>query len=332
AQVRLAAVLAKIVSKAGKARGSAGINPRPTVTYFCNSGGEAVEGALKLSRKYTGRMKIISFEGGYHGDTMGALSACGEPRYQKPFDPLVPDVHTIPWNNPDALDYIDPDTAAVIIEPIQGEAGSRVPSSRFISALRRRCADTGALLVLDEAQTGLGRTGKWFAFEHFKVIPDILVLAKALGGGLPLGAFVSSPQIMRCLSRNPPFSHVTTFGGHPLSCAAGLASLKVLRAKRLPQKAARAGALLMAALRNLLPASQVKDIRGMGLFIGIEFHDAETAADTVTACYESGLLVGTTLFNPAVIRITPPLTVTDRLMNHGVGILASASRAAGHRT
>lgn len=340
-QVRLGKELAEMVEKACRETGTAVLKPRPTiagtarraptVTYFCNSGAEAVEGAFKLARKYTGRMKILAFEGAYHGDTMGALSACGDALYKKPFDPLVPLIHTIPWNNLEALEMIDTETAGVIIEPIQGEAGIRIPSARFMQALRRRCSDTGALLIFDEAQTGFGRTGKWFAFEHFKVVPDVLVLAKALGGGMPLGAFLSSSQIMRCLSRDPPFSHVTTFGGHPVACAAGFAALRVARARRLPARAAALGERLLQRLRDSLPPQRVREVRGMGLFIGIEFHSTGVAAQTVAACYSDRLLVGTTLFNPRVIRLSPPLSLAGPALENGIQTLVSSCFAVSAR-
>ena len=209
-QVRLARRLAEVAP------------PPLSVTYFTNSGTEAIEGALKTARKYTGRVGLVSFFGSFHGDTFGSLSVGGNPLYREPFEPLLPGVTFLPFNAKAALERIDERVAAVIIEPIQGEGGVRIPDDDFLPALRRRCNEVGALLIFDEVITGFGRTGRMFASEHWDVTPDVLVLAKALGGGMPLGAFISTPEIMATLSADPPLAHVTTFGGHPVCCAAGL--------------------------------------------------------------------------------------------------------------
>ena len=220
------------------ARRLAEVTPDPlSVTYFTNSGTEAIEGALKTARKYTGRSHFVSFLGSFHGDTFGSLSVGGNPLYRAPFEPLLPTVTFLPFNEGEALRQIDETIAAVVIEPIQGEGGVRIPDPEFLPALRQRCSEVGALLIFDEVITGFGRTGKLFACEHWQVTPDILVLAKALGGGMPLGAFVSTPEIMATLSTSPPLAHVTTFGGHPVCCAAGLASLNFMLETRLPQRA-----------------------------------------------------------------------------------------------
>ena len=216
------------------ARRVAELTPDPlSVTYFTNSGTEAVEGALKTARKYTGRSRFVSFLGSFHGDTLGSVSVGGNPVYRTPFEPLVPGVSFLPFNDPEALAAIDETVAAVIIEPIQGEGGVQIPDDTFLPALRQRCSAVGTLLIFDEVITGFGRTGKVFACEHWQVTPDMMLLAKALGGGMPLGAFVSTPEIMATLSTAPPLAHVTTFGGHPVCCAAGLAALDVFSFKKI---------------------------------------------------------------------------------------------------
>ncbi|MCS6926597.1 MAG: aspartate aminotransferase family protein, partial [Candidatus Binatia bacterium] len=224
-QVQLARRLAEVVP------------PPLSVTYFTNSGTEAIEGALKTARKYTGRTGFVSFLGSFHGDTFGALSVGGNPLYRAPFEPLLPHVTLLPFNDLEALRSIDDTTAAAIVEPIQGEGGVRIPDDAFLPRLWERCREVGALLIFDEVITGLGRTGTLFACEQWQVTPDILVLAKALGGGMPLGAFISTPDIMATLSQDPPLAHVTTFGGHPVCCAAGLAALEVILQERLPHRA-----------------------------------------------------------------------------------------------
>ena len=201
--------------------------------YFVNSGSEAVEGALKLAKRFTGRSKIISFENSYHGSTHGALSIQGSEEYRNAFRPLLPDTFRIRFNDADSLSIIDKKTACVIIEPVQGEGGVIFPENGFLELVRQKCTETNSLLIFDEIQTGFGRTGHMFAIDRFKVVPDILLLAKALGGGMPLGAFISSGEIMSSLMSKPPLGHITTFGGHPVCCAAGLASMKVLTEEKL---------------------------------------------------------------------------------------------------
>ena len=207
--------------------------------FFVNSGSEAVEGALKLAKRYTGRSKIIYFRDSYHGSTHGALSIQGSEFYKNSFRPLLPDIFQSEFNGNEVFDLIDSDTACVITEPVQAEAGVIFPSDNFLSGLRNKCTETGTLLIFDEVQTGFGRIGSMFAIDRFGVIPDILVLAKALGGGMPLGAFISSGEIMSSLTFNPPLGHITTFGGHPVCCAAGLASLEVLIEENLDAEAGR---------------------------------------------------------------------------------------------
>jgi acetylornithine/succinyldiaminopimelate/putrescine aminotransferase len=285
--------------------------PAPlSVTYFASSGAEAVEGALKTARKATGRTRFVSFAGGFHGDTFGAMSVGGNPLYRDPFEPLLPDVRVLPFDSPPHLAAIDGATAGVIVEPIQAEAGVRIPSVSFLRALRERTQETGALLIFDEVLTGLGRCGRLWASEHFAVVPDIVVLAKALGGGLPLGAFVGSAQVMGCLSAEPPLAHVTTFGGHPLSCAAGLASLEVITGERLWERATARGDVLRDGLRRVIDGNTVVAVRGLGLLIAIEFARAEHARRFVTRAFERHLLVGWTLHDDRTVRLAPPLTIT----------------------
>ena len=232
-----------------------------SVTYFTNSGTEAVEGALKTARKYTGRSGFVSFAGSFHGDTFGSVSVGGNPVYRDPFEPLLPHTTFLPFNDRAALHAIDETVAAVIIEPIQGEGGVRIPDDDYLPALRQRCSEVGALLIFDEVITGFGRTGRLFASEHWQVTPDILVVAKALGGGMPLGAFISTPQIMETLSHDPALAHVTTFGGHPVCCAAGLAALDVLLRDGLVQQAQDRGMEFRRRLETLVETGRCTAVR-----------------------------------------------------------------------
>ncbi len=300
--------------------------------FFCNSGAEAIEGALKTARKFTGRKKYIAFAGGYHGDTYGALSAMSSANYRRPFEPLLGDFEFIPFNDPAGLARIDHHTAAVLFEPVQGEAGVRVPTSDFLPRLRQRCDETGALLIADEVMTGFGRTGKLFACEHGNLHPDIICLAKALGGGLPLGAFIGRRDIMQTLSHDPPLAHVTTFGGHPLSCAAGLAALEVLLEENLVANSARLGARALRELRaGLQHADFIRDIRGLGCFFAIEFCDAAHTQRFVAECRERGLIIGWTLHNTTVVRAAPPLCLTADELNECLEILLQAAACCGEQ-
>jgi acetylornithine/N-succinyldiaminopimelate aminotransferase len=301
---------------------------RLSVTYFTNSGTEAVEGAMKAAKKFTGRRGLAAFERSFHGDTTGALSVTGREVYRKPFEPLLPNVHFLPFDDASALQAIDETIAAVIVEPIQGEGGIRVPSDDFLPMLRERCDRIGALLIFDEVMTGLGRTGKMFAFEHWNVVPDLLVTAKALGGGMPLGAFIGSPEIMKTLSADPPLSHVTTFGGHPVSCAAGLAALEVLIKEGLAEQAAKKGRRLMEGLRKVAGHGGVREIRGKGLLVGLELVDSDLTRRFVLACRKSGLLLGWTLHSDTVVRLAPPLVISQKEMDRGLMIIQEALKKA----
>ena len=311
-QVRLAARLAALLP------------PGLDVVYFTSSGAEAVEGALKTARKATGRTRLVAFEGGFHGDTFGALSVGGNPLYRRPFEPLLPDVDVLPFDDETALAAIDERTAAVIVEPVQAEAGVRVPGPGFLAALRRRCDATGALLVLDEVVTGFGRTGRLFAHAHWDIAPDVLVLAKALGGGLPLGAFIGAPRVMATLAHDPPLAHVTTFGGHPLSCAAGLAALEVLLAADLPARAAALGARLRDALGALAGRGGLATVRGVGMLLGLEFADSGACGAFARRAFREGLILNWTLHSDVVVRLAPPLVLTDAEAERAVAAVASA--------
>lgn len=299
-----------------------------SVVYFSNSGAEAIEGAMKTARKLTERSRFIAFEGAFHGDTMGALSLNGNALYREPFEPLVPVVDFLPFGDLEALERIGHDVAAVFVEPVQSEGGVRIPPDEFLPRLRQRCRQVGALLVFDEVLTGFGRTGKLFAANHWEVVPDVLVLAKALGGGLPLGAFVGTQEVMHTLSENPPLAHVTTFGGHPLSCAAGLAALRVLLEENWIGRAAQLGSRWLAELQKAL-AGRVRDVRGIGMLLGIEFDSAGRTRHFVERCRARGLIANWTLHCDHVVRLLPPLTIAERDLEDATRIMADVSRTLG---
>ncbi|MGH7781444.1 MAG: aspartate aminotransferase family protein [Candidatus Binataceae bacterium] len=305
AQARLAVRLAELL-------------PAPiSRVYFTNSGAEAIEGALKTARKFTRRTRFVAFDGAYHGDTMGALALAGNPIFRTPFEPLPGPVTHLPYDNVNALDAIDTSVAAVVVEPVQAEGGVRIPEAKFIRALRERCDRAGAILIFDEVLTSFGRIGRLFALEHFGVVPDIVVMAKALGGGLPLGAFAARDELLAVLAHDPPLGHITTFGGHPLSCAAGLAALEVIIAERLPERAAETGAYLREQL-SALAAPEIAGVRGIGLLAGIEFHEAEFARRLVAATLARGVVINWTLNAEAVVRLAPPLVITRQEVDFGV--------------
>jgi acetylornithine/succinyldiaminopimelate/putrescine aminotransferase len=275
--------------------------------YFVNSGSEAVEGALKLAKRYTGKSRIISFKNAYHGSTHGALSIQGSEVYRNSFRPLLPDTFQIDFNDEAALDAIDSKTACVIAEPVQGEAGIILPENNFLSKIRDRCNATGALLIFDEIQTGFGRLGTMFAFEKFGVVPDILLLAKDLGGGMPLGAFISSNEIMSALVTNPSLGHITTFGGHPVCCAAGLASLNVILAEGLAEKCNSKSSLFKKELRHPL----VSEVRGEGLLLAVRLKDPAFISFVIAHAPDHGLILDYFLLCGDAFRIAPPLVITD---------------------
>ncbi len=309
------------------ARRLAQVVPSPlSVTYFTSSGTEAVEGALKTARKYTRRPRLVSFWGSFHGDTLGSLSVGGNPLYRDPFLPLLPEVLFLPFDEPEALSAVDTSVAGVIVEPVQGEGGVRIPHEGFLSALRKRCTEVGALLIFDEVITGLGRTGKLFACEHWGVAPDLLVLAKALGGGMPLGAFIGPPEVMSTLSQDPPLAHVTTFGGHPVCCAAGLACLKVILEEKLPERARTLGKSLLERLQEFTGRGKLKEVRGLGLLLGMEFGEVGATQRFVRSCFARGLILNWTLHSDKVVRLAPPLTLEPGEMDLALDIMDQALR------
>ena len=278
------------------------------VLYPVNSGTEANEAALKLVKRVTGRKEIISFNGAYHGSTHGSLSVTGNEKKKSAFYPLLPEIRFIDFNAINQLNTISTKTAGVIVEPIQGDAGVRIPSKEFLKALRDRCSEVGAMLIFDEIQTGFGRTGKLFAFEHYDVVPDVLTIGKAFGGGMPIGGFVSSKENMKALTYNPELGHITTFGGHPVSCAAALASLELISDDKLLNQLEKKGQLF----EHLLSHSLVKEIRRKGLFFAIELETADLVQQVVEGCKERGVLTFWFLSNPQSFRIAPPLIITEQ--------------------
>ena len=288
-----------------------------STVYFVNSGSEAIEGALKLAKRFTGRREIIAFKKGYHGSTHGALSVMGNEEFKNAFRPLVPGIRLLEFNQLDQIDQISVETASVLIEPIQGEAGIRVPDKEFLQRLRKRCDETGAMLIFDEAQTGFGRTGTFFAFESFQVVPDIITLAKGLGGGMPIGAFVSSNEIMSVLKTNPMLGHITTFGGHPVSCAAALASARTLKEDQIID----AIPVKEKLFRSLLKHEEIRAIRGKGLFLAMEMGSPEQVKKIVGKAISKGVILDWFLFCPNSIRITPPLIITEEQIAEAVSII-----------
>lgn len=282
--------------------------------YFVNSGTEANEGALKLAKKHTGRHKLVGFHHGYHGDTHGALSVTGRDVYRDPYQPLLPDVHFLAFNSHSNLDTIDDDTAAVIMEPIQGEGGIIPAEKGWLKAVRRRCDEVGALLIFDEVQTGFYRTGSLFAFQYYEVVPDILCLAKAMGGGMPVGAFVSSSEIFTSFMHDPPLNHVTTFGGHPVSCAAAHATLTELLGSDFKSRAK----IIEQTTRKILSAEAITEIRGRGAMLGMELKDRKLTQQVVEHCLDQGIILGWTLHSDTLVRLAPPLIIEKEQLRQGL--------------
>lgn len=293
-------------------------------SFFCCSGTEAVEGALKLARLATGRSEIISTEGAYHGKTFGALSASGRDLYRTPCEPLLPGFRQVPFGSIEALEgVVNERTAAVILEPIQGEGGVVVPPDDYLPAVRRLCTERGALLIADEVQTGFGRTGRMFAVEHYGVEPDLICLAKALGGGvMPLGAFCGTPEVWEVF-RSKPWIHTSTFGspgGNPMACAAGIAAIRVLQEERLPERAAEMGEYFLARLHELRAEfpDAIREVRGKGLLLGLEFANEDVAGLTIAGVARRRIIVAYYLSNPRVFRFEPPLIVTRAQIDRAV--------------
>ncbi|OFY66826.1 MAG: aminotransferase class III [Bacteroidetes bacterium RIFCSPLOWO2_02_FULL_36_8] len=276
-------------------------------TFFVNSGSEAVEGAIKLAKRFTGRTEIIAFNKSYHGSTHGALSVMGNEEFKQNYRPLLPDVKFIEFNEEVALETISDSTACVIIEPIQGEGGVKVADKKYLKRLREICNKFRVLLIFDEVQCGMGRTGTLWAFEQFGVTPDILLLAKAFGGGLPLGAFISSQEIMSVLKNNPILGHITTFGGNPLSCVAGYAILETLNSSDILSVIPKKEKLF----RKLLSHKNILEIRGKGLMLAVELGNADKAFSVIQKSMNAGLITDWFLHCPTALRISPPLTISE---------------------
>ena len=289
--------------------------------YFVNSGSEANEGALKLAKRYTGRTEIIAFNNAYHGSTHGALSILGDEQMKNAFRPLLTDIRFLDFGNVEQLQQISEKTACVILEPIQSEGGMIIPSKAFIQTLRKRCTEMGALLIFDEVQMGFGRTGKLFAFEHFDVVPDILCIAKAMGGGMPLGAFVSDKKILDSFKTKPMLGHITTFGGHPVSCAAAKAAMEVLLEEKIVEDVQRKGELFVSLLED---HPLVKGFRQLGLFIAVEIGSQENMLNTMNEAMNLGVVMDPFLFCEGAYRIAPPLNITDEEIHHACDLLKQA--------
>ena len=286
-------------------------------TYLTNSGTEAVDGAMKLARRYTGRSEIIAANKAYHGNTMGALSIMGYEERKHPFRPLIPDVRFIEFNNHKDLSKITCKTAAVILETIQGGAGFIQPLNGYLTKVQKRCNEVGALLILDEIQPGIGRTGKLFGFENYNCIPDVVITGKGLGGGMPIGAFTASEEMMNSLSHHPKLGHITTFGGHPVIAAAALATLKEITRSTIVQDTLYKENLIRKELKHPL----IKEIRGKGLMLALMVESAEIANKIVHQSKENGLILFWLLFEPKAIRISPPLTITKKELLLGCDII-----------
>jgi acetylornithine/succinyldiaminopimelate/putrescine aminotransferase len=286
-------------------------------TYFLNSGTEAVEGAMKLAKRYTGRKGFIACKNAYHGSTQGAESLMESDFYSSGYGPFLPHVSFIEHNNIADLDKITTEIAAVFIEPIQGEAGIRVADLSYMQALKAKCQETGTLLIFDEIQSGFGRSGKMFAFEHYNVVPDVLLLAKGIGGGMPIGAFISSLEIMSVLSHTPILGHMTTFGGHPVCCAAGLATLRTLVDDHIVDEVGEKGQLF----KQLLQHPAIREIRGKGLMLAVEFENFEINKKIIDACILDGVLSDWFLHCSNSMRIAPPLIITKEEIEEACAII-----------
>lgn len=293
--------------------------PTLDCVYFTNSGTEATEGALKLARRVTGRPNVVCCHNSYHGSTLGALSVMGDEYWRNAYRPLLPGVGHFQYNSQELIDAIDEHSACVIIETIQAEAGIKVPEQWWLDALRSKCTATGTLLIFDEIQCGFGRTGKLWGFEHFGIAPDILLLGKALGGGMPLGAFIASHHLMQTLTDNPVLGHITTFGGHPVCCAAGMAGMRTL----LDEHMIAGVAAKEKQFHDLLVHPEIVAVRSKGLLIAVELSSAEKVMSTLQACLGKGLFSDWFLFAPHCLRIAPPLTITEEEISHACATLVS---------
>ncbi|MFN0014320.1 MAG: aspartate aminotransferase family protein [Saprospiraceae bacterium] len=310
-QVELAALLA-------------GQLPGLDSVYFVNSGTEAAEGAMKLAKRYTGRPDIVACRRAYHGSTQGAASLMDPLDFTRPYHPLLPGIRHIDFNDDDGLEKIDRHTAAVFVETVQAESGICLPRAEWLLALRRRCDETGTLLVLDEVQAGCGRTGTLFAFEQYGIRPDVLLLAKGFGGGMPIGAFVAPREIMQVLSFDPPLGHITTFGGHPVCAAAALATLQVLLETDLIAQVAEKERLF----RQLLVHPAIREVRSAGLWLAVDLGDAGRVQRVIRHCLSRGVITDWFLFNDHSLRIAPPLTIGETAIREACGVLLEGIQAA----
>ena len=288
-----------------------------STTYFTNSGTEAIEGAMKLAKRASGRSEIISCKDSYHGSTQGALSIMGNEEYKAKYRPLIPNCNTIIYNDEKSLNNITKQTAAVVMEPIQGATGFVTPENDFLQKVRERCNETGTLLIFDEIQTCFGRLGNLFGFESYNVVPDILFVAKGMGGGMPIGAFIASWELMNLLTFQPKLGHITTFGGHPVNCAASLATLEVLLSANIMSKMEAKEQLF----RQQLQHSKIKEIRGKGLMLAIEFDNEELTKKVEEKSLDNGLILFYFLFTKTAVRITPPLTISEEEIIKGCEII-----------
>jgi acetylornithine/succinyldiaminopimelate/putrescine aminotransferase len=288
--------------------------------YLVNSGSEAIEGALKLAKRYTERTEIISCYDAYHGSTHGALSVGGGEHFKNAYRPLLPDIRQIRFNEIADLVNITERTACVLVETVQGEAGIRIPSKEYLQALRQKCTETGTLLILDEIQAGFGRTGKFWAFEHFDIVPDILVCAKGMGGGMPIGAFISSKEIMSVLMDNPVLGHITTFGGHPVSCVAASATIRVILKNKLHEKVAAKERLF----REMLIHPRIKEVRSLGLMMAVQFESFIEVKTIIDKAISYGVITDWFLYCDNALRIAPPLTINKNQIQEVCGILLKA--------
>jgi acetylornithine/succinyldiaminopimelate/putrescine aminotransferase len=288
-----------------------------STTYLTNSGTEATEGSMKLAKRVTGRSEFVACKNAYHGNTQGAMSVCGTEQQNSAFRPLLPGIKFIEFNNLLDLNKITTNTAAVILETIQGGAGFIVPKNDYLLRVKQRCEEVGALLILDEIQSGSGRTGKLFGFQNYNITPDIVVAGKGIGGGMPIGAFISSKENMALLQDKPKLGHITTFGGHPVIAAAALATIKEITETNLLTEALRKEKLI----RSLLIHPSIKEIRGKGLMLALIVDSPEIASEIILKCLENGLILFWLLFEGKAIRITPPLTISDEEIEKGCSII-----------
>ncbi|GAC1706598.1 MAG: aspartate aminotransferase family protein [Flavisolibacter sp.] len=285
--------------------------------YFTNSGAEAVEAAMKLSKKVTARSGIIAFKNSYHGSTQGALSIIGSEYWRNAYRPLLPDIEHLNYNCFEDLKYITNRTACVVAETVQAEAGIIIPAKQWVQALEKKCRDTGALLILDEIQTGFGRTGTTWSFEQFEILPDMLLLGKALGGGMPLGALVADKKLMDFFSDNPVLGHITTFGGHPVCCAAGMAAFQALKEENMEEGIEERISIFITQLVH----SKIKNIRNFGLWMAVEFDSFQTCKKVIDGCIKKGVLTDWFLFAPNCLRIAPPINISLRQIKEACRIL-----------